>query len=162
MKKALILSIVALSGIAIAATFTDVNSSTYWGKTAIPKLTEALDANFTIIETGSSAVYSNTTATVTASNVVVGANATITGEAVVDGKYAVVGPDATTGLMIDTGTCTNGQVVTFTAAFGAIPAVLVQPITTASNVTAVVTTTNLTATGVGAFTNKWIAVGNRP
>ena len=50
---------------------------------------------------------------------------TVTEEVVVDGKYAAVGPDATTGLMIQTGSGTfeaDGlQTSAFTVAYGAAP-----------------------------------------
>lgn len=58
MKSKTIVSLItfALAGAASAITFTDVNSSEYWGKTDIPKLTQALDANFSNIETNQSVV----------------------------------------------------------------------------------------------------------
>lgn len=41
-----------LAGSAMAATFTDVNVTRYHGKTSLKELTEALDANFTMLEGG--------------------------------------------------------------------------------------------------------------
>jgi hypothetical protein len=46
-------AIVALvAGIVSAVSFTDVNSAQFWGKTGIPAITEAVDANFALIEAG--------------------------------------------------------------------------------------------------------------
>ena len=61
--------------------------------------------------------------------------------------------------MVDFGTCTNGQVVAFGATFTAAPLVLIAPTATNKTVTAAVTITNFSATGVGAFTNGFIAIG---
>jgi hypothetical protein len=108
---------------------------------------------------------------------VVAGGTLVTPEATVDGKYAAVGGDASTGLMIQTGTCTNKQAtVTFAVAFGAAPKVVlgwVEDVSTYSaltntciSATAVGTTTFVPKTLVnlgGALTNmQYIAVGQRP
>lgn len=49
--KYMVLLIVALFAVSgQAQNFTDVDKSQYWGKTGIPDLTEAIDANFALIE----------------------------------------------------------------------------------------------------------------
>lgn len=89
---------------------------------------------------------------------------TLTGEAKVDGKYAAVGPNATTGLMVQTGTCTNGQTKVFTVAFGAAPVVLIAGQTTnqAWRATTVTASQFVVSGGTTAGTNSWIAIGSRP
>jgi len=60
MKYHRILAVLFIAGIAIyagSATFTDVNVASYWGRTDIPKLTAALDANFALIESGTTLNY---------------------------------------------------------------------------------------------------------
>ena len=53
MRRTIVFLVAALLAcVTVAATFTDVNSSTYWGKTGIPALTSALDGNFAAIEAG--------------------------------------------------------------------------------------------------------------
>jgi len=70
----------SLIGFGLAAqSFTDVNSSTYWGKTGIPALTTALDANFAQVGTTTSPIF---------------AGLTISGASVSVGSL----PTATTGL----------------------------------------------------------------
>ena len=91
-------------------------------------------------------------------------------EVTIDSKYAVVGPDATTGLMIQSSNVTASALVlqtnTFTVAFGAAPIVSctytedpgdVQPL----YVTAV-TTTNFVCTVTADKNFGYIAVGTRP
>ena len=38
--------------------FTNVNTATYWGKTGIPALTTAIDANFALLEAGGAGAVS--------------------------------------------------------------------------------------------------------
>jgi hypothetical protein len=101
----------------------------------------------------------------------------LTNDLSVDGKYVAVGPDATTGLMIQSGTCTNGQATcTFATTFGGTPKVFLG---WTDNITAFVSTTNvgpqaLTVTAsnfvptaatctYGKFTNmQYFAIGARP
>jgi len=51
----LVLAVVVCAVFAGATSFTDVNNAKYWGKTGLPVLTETLDANFALLESG----YSN-------------------------------------------------------------------------------------------------------
>jgi len=101
---------------------------------------------------------------------------TVTGEVSADGKYVVVGGDATTGLMVQKGTFTNGSAaVTFTVAFGAAPAVVIgwtdypaqfSAVTNAAISATSISTTNfvpLTEVTTSLGTNaNYIAVGTRP
>ena len=125
---------------------------------------------------------SSTTVTVTETTIdLVGAllvdGVTASGEITVGGKYAVVGPDAATGLMIDRGTCTNGQAtVSFNGTFGVAPSVVIGWVddvsgygattNTAIAATSVGTTTfvpkTIVAIGSGLTDMQWIAVGTRP
>ena len=51
-----------LVGLGLAAqSFTTVNQSTYWGKTGIPALTTALDANFAQVGTSTSPTFAGLT-----------------------------------------------------------------------------------------------------
>jgi hypothetical protein len=87
-------------------------------------------------------------------------------EATIDGKYAVVGPDATTGLMIQAGTCTNGQTITFSPVFGATPRIVGSYSEDAGADTVIeFTSTTATSTVVQAASAKtidYIVVGTRP
>lgn len=64
-----ILTAVAIVAVAFgvswsANSFTDVNATKYWGKTSLKDLTEAIDANFALLESGGSMTgmtFSNTT-----------------------------------------------------------------------------------------------------
>ena len=102
---------------------------------------------------------------------------TVEGEVSADAKYVVVGGDATTGLMLQKGTFTNGTAtVTFAVAFDAAPAVAItwtQDPTGYSTLTNIawgatsVTASNFvpkTSAVAGTFlTNaNYIAVGTRP
>ncbi|MFH1602660.1 MAG: hypothetical protein ABIH03_02000, partial [Pseudomonadota bacterium] len=82
MRKSISFLIIAtLAGVALGQTFTDVNTSQYWGKTGIPKLTEALDANFEELETGGTLqplVVSNVNLEVYGSNVSLVAGGAVT------------------------------------------------------------------------------------
>jgi hypothetical protein len=46
------LTLALLAGVVLAQSYTDVSSPTYWGKTGAKALTDALDANFALIENG--------------------------------------------------------------------------------------------------------------
>ena len=91
---------------------------------------------------------------------------TSTGEVTVDGKYAAVGSDAATGLMIQAGSCTNGQTITFSPVFGATPRVVGNHSEDAgADATIEFTSTTATSTVVTATSAKtidWIAIGARP
>lgn len=52
-KRYIILPFCLIASMLCAGTFTDVNTSHYWGKTGLKDLTSALDGNFTLIEGGS-------------------------------------------------------------------------------------------------------------
>jgi len=71
--------LVGVIGISIAQqSFTDVDTSAYWGKTGIPALTKALDANFDQLTATSSPTFANVTVT----TLFTGDNATLTGSAI--------------------------------------------------------------------------------
>jgi hypothetical protein len=59
-----VLALVLCAVWAGAISFTDVNNARYWGKTGIPALTEALDANFALIEAGTGMPHTLQTNTV--------------------------------------------------------------------------------------------------
>ncbi len=46
MKYLNIALLMVLAGVVSASTFTEINNAQYWGKTSIPKITAAVDANF--------------------------------------------------------------------------------------------------------------------
>ena len=48
----LVAAVAAVAVFVGAESFTDVNSAQYWGKTGLPALTAAIDANFAMIEDG--------------------------------------------------------------------------------------------------------------
>jgi hypothetical protein len=48
----LVAAVAAVAVFVWAESFTDVNSAQYWGKTGLPALTQAIDANFAMIEDG--------------------------------------------------------------------------------------------------------------
>jgi hypothetical protein len=83
-----------------------------------------------------------------------------------DGKYAAVGPDASMGMMLDTGgTVTNGQTVAFSAIFGTgTVRVFLTPCESTTTVPypSSVTTTNFVVNGEVAKTLSWFAIGPRP
>ena len=91
---------------------------------------------------------------------------TATGEVTADGKYAVVGGDATTGLMIQTGSCTNGQTITFSPVFGGTPRVVGNhSVDAGADAVIEFTSTTATSTVVAATSDKaidFIAIGARP
>ena len=87
-------------------------------------------------------------------------------EVTVDGKYAAVGSDATTGVMIQFGSCTNGETITFSPVFGATPRVVGNHSVDAG-ADAVIEFTGTTATttvvtATSAKTIDYIAIGARP
>ena len=94
----------------------------------------------------------------------------VSAEFTVDGKYAAVGPDATTGLMLQTvsGTTSADGSVTqlFTVAFGAAPVVTwdytEDPGVSSSNWVGTVTASNVIIHGAASKTWAGIAVGTRP
>lgn len=155
MKKVLIVGLVLLAGISFAADVESVN--TRQGYTTLYEVRDQLN---NLAEGG------------TLTN-----GLTVTGETTTDGKYAAVGPDATTGLMIVTGTGTNGQTtVTFGTTFNAAPKVCLSWTDDISGASAVtngalsatsITSSNFvpkTAAAIGvAVTNfNYIAIGARP
>lgn len=90
----------------------------------------------------------------------------LTNDLTIDGKYAAVGSDATTGLMIQTGTCTNGQTVTFSPVFGGTPIVVGNYTVDAGADTVIEFTstdaTNTTCAAAAAKVINWVAIGARP
>lgn len=48
----LVAALLAVGAFVWAESFTDVNSAQYWGKTGLPALTAAIDANFAMLEDG--------------------------------------------------------------------------------------------------------------
>jgi len=250
--------------VGICATFTDVNSAQYWGKTAMPSLTSVIDANNALIEAGTITqnqlllengeivdngtdadititfdddattlgqviIGSSINATNLADNDVIeiigraddsasndtdyatiqlkatdvtsatedgqillqgqtaGSEATfltigssagavlaasfLTGmEVSVDGKWAVVGPDATTGLMVQSGSKTGDagttDTNTFTTAFGAAPIVMLEyteaPGADTAKYIVSTATTQFVAEVVASKNYAWIAIGERP
>lgn len=75
-------------------------------------------------------------------------------------RKVVVGPDNTTILAVATGSCTNGQAVTFGTAFAEIPMVAIQQVNTNNVCYATSTATNgFTAVVYGSTTQKWFAIG---
>jgi len=93
-------------------------------------------------------------------------NVVATGEVTVDGKYAATGSDATTGLMIQVGTCTNGQTITFSPVFGGTPRIVGNHSEDAgADATIEFTGTTATSTVCVATADKtidYIAIGARP
>ena len=97
-------------------------------------------------------------------------------EATIDGKYGAVGPNATAGLMIATGSTTNGGTVTWGAVFGTqTPIVATAVIGAATNGSAVPATARVTSRnatnaviycdgfiGATKATVNVIAIGTRP
>jgi hypothetical protein len=81
----------SLVGFGIAAqSFTTVNTSQYWGKTGIPALTSAIDANFSALTTTDDVTFNNITAT---SNIIAGGsvdadNVTVDAGAGIDNQAA--------------------------------------------------------------------------
>jgi hypothetical protein len=147
----LVAALVAVAAFVGAESFTDVNSSQYWGKTGIPALTAAIDANFAMIEDGLSGepvaattLSASGATTLSGSVTVIGGGVTTRWdnasslidtaaiaartEWTVDGKYAAVGGDATTGLMVLKADVTAGtnatETVAFATVFGAAPTVV--------------------------------------
>ena len=87
--------LVGVIGISIAAqSFTSVDSSQYWGKTGIPALTAAIDANFGQLDSTDSPTFAN----ITISTLITGSNATLTGSTI---KMTGL-PTSTTGLAAGT------------------------------------------------------------
>ncbi len=72
MKKLTLIAGVCLVGaVVFAQSFTDVDDSQYWGKTGIPDLTEAIDANNALLEDGTVSVTNGQAVTLAASAYVV-------------------------------------------------------------------------------------------
>jgi len=86
------------------------------------------------------------------------------GEATIDGKYATVGPNATTGIMLDMGTCTNGQAsVSFNATFGTAPSVVIGWKDNVAALGSAVTNAAISATAVSTTTfvpTTWVSIGS--
>ena len=99
---------------------------------------------------------------------VVSAGSVTATEAVVDGKYATVGPDATTGLMIQSGNVTavgTLETNTFAVAFGAAPVVMLtseEATTGVSPWVGTVTASNFTCTVESSKDYAYVAIGARP
>lgn len=83
-----------------------------------------------------------------------------------DGKYGVTGPDATTGLMMQIGSCTNGQTITFSPVFAATPRIVGSYSEDAGADTAIefvgTTATSTVVQAASAKTIDFIVVGARP
>ena len=147
----LVAALAAVGAFVGAESFTDVNSAQYWGKTGLPALTAAIDANFAMIEDGLSGEPVSATTLAASGATTLSGSVTVIGGGVtqrwdnasgkiddaaieartewtVDGKYSVVGGDATTGLMVLKGAVTSGtnatETVTFATVFGAAPIVM--------------------------------------
>lgn len=96
-------------------------------------------------------------------------DAVIGGEATVDGKYVAVGPNATAGLMIQTGTnsITETAVQTnwFAVVFGAAPIVTANYTATSEGANICftsITPSNFICTATESSTFNYIAIGSRP
>jgi len=80
-------------------------------------------------------------------------------------RKTVLGPDNTDILVVESGTCTNGETVAFTTAFGATPQVFVtyQEDAGADTVceAASVTTTNFACQAAVAKSCAWLAIGQK-
>ena len=91
---------------------------------------------------------------------------TSTGEVTIDGKYAATGSDATTGLMIQAGSCTNGQTIAFSPVFAATPRIVGNHSEDAgADATIEFTSTtpsNTVVVATAAKTIDYIAIGARP
>lgn len=76
-------------------------------------------------------------------------------------RKVTIGPSASTVYAVDTGTATNGQVVSFSYTFSAAPAVfIVQAATNTTYIPTSITVSNFTADLVGATTTqRWFAIG---
>ena len=99
-------------------------------------------------------------------DVYAGGNIESVGEVTADGKYAVTGSDASTGLMIQTGSSTGNVTITFSPVFGGTPRV-VGNYSEDAGADAVIEFTSTTATSTvcintAAKTFDWIAIGARP
>jgi len=71
MKKLALIALIATAGLAVAQTFTDVDSNGYWGKTEIPKLTAAIDANNALLEQSTVSVTNGQAVTLAAGSYLV-------------------------------------------------------------------------------------------
>lgn len=69
MKK-ILFTLALIAGCAFGQTFTDVNSANYWGKTDIPKLTAAIDANNALMESTTATVTNSEAFTITKTSTV--------------------------------------------------------------------------------------------
>ncbi len=98
----------------------------------------------------------------------IGGNVLASGEVRIDGKYAAVGPNATAGLMLQTGTNAISTITvvtnTFTVAFGAAPKVFCQALTAVSTniVVTSASTTGFVCTAPEGTAFQYLAVGTRP
>jgi hypothetical protein len=88
--------LVGVVGLSFAAqSFTTLNVSQYWGKTGIPALTSALDANFGALTTTDDVQFANISATQSTSGTV--ATVTITGAENADAKLILDADDGDDG-----------------------------------------------------------------
>lgn len=81
-------AMIALGGMLAsgANVFTDVNSSAYWGKTDIPKLTTVIDANFALLESGGTMAGMTFTGATKFTNSLTGLGTAILTNAVIEGS----------------------------------------------------------------------------
>jgi hypothetical protein len=111
---------VAVAAFVGAESFTDVNSAQYWGKTGLPDLTAAIDANFAMIEDGlSGEPVAATTLAASGATTLSGAVTVIGGgvttrwdnaSSLIDTAAIEVGPLAATTLAASGATALSGTV----------------------------------------------------
>lgn len=93
----------------------------------------------------------------------------VSGAGTIAGAFSAVGrktlltKDSSTQYVVETGTATNGQVVAYTTAFSAVPAVFLDYVTHVSTNSKAgatsVNPTNFTANGTAALQLNWMAIG---
>jgi len=157
MRKYICAGLILVAGLAIAIAGNVEEVTSRQGFTTLYEVKDSVNA----LATGGTLTNGlDVTGTVAATAV------TSTGEVTADGKYVTVGPDATTGLMIQVGSCTNGETITFSPVFGATPRVVGNHSVDAGADAVIeftsTTPTNTTVAATSAKTIDYIAIGTRP
>ena len=165
------------SGLYISTDSSEIDNLIDMNGATTPATSDIRFSNGALIKNGSASLLTITEATVdidgasTASSYASDAGITAVTEVTIDGKYAVVGPDASTGLMVQSGTFTfsgDGTVTqAFTASYSsAIPVVLEYSESPGSTTNSTWVTdntgTNFIGHGIASKGAYWIAVGARP